>query len=89
MRFSPWVGKIPWRRASHPTSVILSGKSQGQRILVGYGPWGHKESDLTEVTHYAGKLQYISIVLGISNNSRYFIYISTLDKCDIPSLIFK
>ena len=50
MRFSPWVGKIPWRRASHPTSVILSGKSQGQRILVGYGPWGHKKSDTTEVT---------------------------------------
>ena len=25
-----------------------SGKSHGQRSLVGYSPWGHKESDTTE-----------------------------------------
>ena len=25
-----------------PTSVTLSGKSHGQRSLVGYSPWGHK-----------------------------------------------
>ena len=29
-------------------SVLLSEKSQGQRSLVGYSPWGHKESDRTE-----------------------------------------
>ena len=26
----------------------MSGKSQGQRSLAGYSPWGHKESDTTE-----------------------------------------
>ena len=26
------------------------GESQGQRSLVGYSPWGHKESDMTEAT---------------------------------------
>ena len=26
-------------------------KSHGQRNLVGYTPWGHKESDMTEHTH--------------------------------------
>ena len=26
------------------------GESHGQRSLVGYSPWGHKESDTTEVT---------------------------------------
>ena len=31
-------------------SSILLGKSHGQRSLVGYSPWGHKESDRTEVT---------------------------------------
>ena len=36
-RFDPWVGRIPWRR-----------KSDGQRSLVGYSPWGHRESDMTE-----------------------------------------
>ena len=31
-----------------PTPVFLPGKSHGQRSLVGYSPWGHKESDMTE-----------------------------------------
>ena len=46
--FSPWVGKIPWRRKSQPTPVFLSEKSHEQRSLAGYSPWGHKESDITE-----------------------------------------
>ena len=37
-----------WRRKWHPTPVLLPGKSHGQRSLVGFSPWGHKESDLTE-----------------------------------------
>ena len=35
-------GKIPWRRARHPTPVFLPGESHGQRSLMGYSPWGHK-----------------------------------------------
>ena len=46
--FSPWVGNIPWRRKWQPTSVLLPGKFHGQRSLVGYSPWGHKELDTTE-----------------------------------------
>ena len=46
--FDPWVGKIPWRRKRQPTPVFLSGVFHGQRSLVGYSPWGHKESDMTE-----------------------------------------
>ena len=46
--FDPWVGKIPWRRKWQPTPVILLGKSYGQRSLVGYSPWDHKELDTTE-----------------------------------------
>ena len=30
------------------TLVFLPGESHGQRGLVGYGPWGCKESDTTE-----------------------------------------
>ena len=30
------------------TPVFLSGESHGQRSLVGYSPWGCKESDMTE-----------------------------------------
>ena len=49
-RFDPWVGKIPWRRAWQPTPVFLPGESHRQRSLVGYSPWGHKESGMTEAT---------------------------------------
>ena len=31
-----------------PTPVFLPGEFYGQRILVGYSPWGQKESDMTE-----------------------------------------
>ena len=37
-----------WRRQWHPTPILLSGKSHGQSSLVGYSPWGCKESDMTE-----------------------------------------
>ena len=33
-------------------SSILPGESHEQRSLVGYSPWGHTESDTTEVTTY-------------------------------------
>jgi len=47
-RFNPWVWKIPWRRKQQSTPVSLPGKFHGQRSLVGYSPWGHKEQDMTE-----------------------------------------
>ena len=31
-----------------PTAVLLPGESHGWRSLVGYSPWGCKESDTTE-----------------------------------------
>ena len=37
-RFDPWIGKIPWRRKWQPASVVLPGKSHGQRSLAGYSP---------------------------------------------------
>ena len=49
-RFDPWVGKIPWRRAQQPTPWRMPGKSNGQRTLAAYSPWGHKELDTSEVT---------------------------------------
>ena len=34
LRFDPWVGKIPWRKAWQPTPVLSPGESHGQRSLV-------------------------------------------------------
>ena len=57
--FSPWVGKMPWRRKWQPTLVFLPGKFHAQRSLVGYSPWGHKESDMTEQLTQQWEEEYI------------------------------
>ena len=49
--FNPWVGKILWRSKWQPAPVLLPGKFHGQRSLVGYSWWGHKESDKVQHTH--------------------------------------
>ena len=41
-----------WRRKWQPTPVFLPGKSHGRRSLVGYSPWGRKESDTTKRFHF-------------------------------------
>ena len=41
-----------WRRQWQLTPVLLPGKSNGQRILVGCSPWGRWESDTTERLHF-------------------------------------
>ena len=47
-----WIQSLgqedPQRRKWEPTPVLLPGESHGQRSLVGYSPWGCKESDMTE-----------------------------------------
>ena len=35
-------------REKPPSPVLSPGESRGQRRLMGYRPWGHKESDTTE-----------------------------------------
>ena len=48
-------GSIPGsgrRRKWPPTPVFLPGEFHGQRSLVGYNPWGGKESDKTATFTY-------------------------------------
>ena len=45
MGLIPGSGKSP---GGGNSNLFLPGKSNGQRSLVGYSPWGHKESDTTE-----------------------------------------
>ena len=78
--FDPWVGKIPWRRKWQSTPVLLSGKSHGQRSLVGYSPWGRKESDTTERLHIHVpddtnqilQIRWVSDIKFLANN--YYVY---------------
>ena len=48
-----------WRRKWHLTPVLLPGKSHGWRGLMGYSPWGLKESDTTEWLHFHFSLKCI------------------------------
>ena len=47
------------RRQWHPTPVLLPGKSQGRRSLVGCNPWGLEGSDTTERLHFHFSLSCI------------------------------
>ena len=48
-----WVRSLdpedPLEKEMATHSIILAGKSHGQRSLAGYSPWGHKELDTTEI----------------------------------------
>ena len=45
-----WEDSLEKGMAIH--SSILAGEFHGQRSLVGYSPWGRKESDMTEQLTY-------------------------------------
>ena len=48
LEFEPWVRKISQGKEWQSTPVFWPGESHRQRSLVGYSPWGRKESDMTE-----------------------------------------
>ena len=50
--FDTWVGKSPWSRKWHATTVSMLGESHGQRSMAGYSSWDRKQSYTTEqLTH--------------------------------------
>ena len=44
----PGLGRSPGGGNGNPLHYSSPGESHGQRSLVGYSPWGHKELDTTE-----------------------------------------
>ena len=44
-----WADPLEKEMATHSSTL---GKSHGWRSMVGYSPWGHKESDTTERLHF-------------------------------------
>ena len=49
---------MPWRRKWQPTPAFLPGESHGQKNMVGYSPWGCKDSNTTEHTCTRGAKEY-------------------------------
>ena len=56
-----------WRRKWQPTPVFLPGESHGQRSLVGYSPWDHKELDTTEQLTFHFHFILVLIVESLSH----------------------
>ena len=80
----PWVRKIPWRRKWLSTPVFFPGKFHGQRSLVGYSPWGPKESDMTEqLVVWNNQLFQIGLM-----PSRAHVSCLKLDFDEIVSVLF-
>ena len=67
--FEPQGRKILWRRAWQPTPVFLPGESHGQRSLVGYSPWGHREPDITETTQHGSSQGQEKVKLTIHHHT--------------------
>ena len=49
----PGSGRSPRGRHGNPLQYSCLENTQGQRRLAGYGLWGHKGSEMTEVTEHA------------------------------------
>ena len=48
----PGSGRSPGEGNGNLLQIFLPGEFHGQRNLVGYSPWDHKESDMTERLHF-------------------------------------
>ena len=87
----PGLGRSPWRREWLPTSVFLPGKVHGQRSLVYYSPWGHKESDITEwLTHWGNKIPHaVWYSQKIKSKKKKIIYQGSLLPRQHPGFLFR
>ena len=47
----------------------MPGESRGQRSPAGYSPWGHKESDMTEVTSIQAHTQEAFIIIELESKN--------------------
>ena len=74
------------RRKWQPTPVFLPGKSHGQRSLVGYSPWGHKESDTTERLHFHFSLSELEKEMATHSNVLAWRIPGTGEPGGLPSM---
>ena len=95
-----WVwslgGEDPLEREWKPTPVFWPGEFHGERSLVGYSPWGHRELDTTEQitqTSYIIKIRcllWMDVHLFDSYRTPSFTALRPKDsgQCTIHSFIY-
>ena len=74
-----------------PHYTTLAWKIHGRRSLVGYSPWGHKESDMTEQLHFLSFFLYplsskrmpetVSSILVLEMMFRFLVFFFYLSVC--------
>ena len=68
-----WVwslgGEDPLEKEWQPTPVFLPGEFYGQRSLVGYSPWGHKESDMAEWLTHTHTHTHTEVLISVSDKN--------------------
>ena len=64
MGLIPGLGRSPGGGHGNPLPCSLRGESCGQGSLVGYHPWGCRESDVTKGTQHRGKVSLSSVARG-------------------------
>ena len=74
--------KILWSRKWHPTPVPLPGKSYGRRSMIGYSPWGRKESETTETSIHFTSLYRLQVAHPATEASQW-----PLEYLLLPSVI--
>ena len=57
----PGLGRSPGEEHGNPLQYSFLGKSHGQRSLVGYGLWGHKESGMTKASEHKQDVVFLII----------------------------
>ena len=89
-RFQSLDGVELLEKEMTPTPVFLIGKSHGWRSLVGYSPWGCKESDTTEQLHFTSRRQTYFWVVGNTSKKKttFFIVFEVLSKMKCPFPIY-
>ena len=78
--FTPWVGKIPWRRKWQLTPVFLPGKFYGQRSPTGYSSWGRKRVG----HHLVTKQWHLCVYIYIYTHT--YVYICTSGFAEWPQV---
>ena len=65
----PGLGRSSGEGNGNPLQYSCLEKSHGWRSLVGYSPWDHKESDMTEQLHFDRKQQNSVKQLSFNKNT--------------------
>ena len=78
----PGSGRFPG--GGHGNLFLLPGQSHGQRMLVGYGPQGHKELETTEATQHAHKLALL-----VHSHLHHLITYCLLSHCKLLTYLMK